>query len=329
MRIAFICHPNSGRPWSPADAEHGIGGSEEAVIELSASLAARGHDVSVHMRNGLTGCRRGVHWGNWDTLPHDHVDVAVVWRRPSLVRHVDAWIADIGRRYLWLHDNNTPRAVYDHQDSFDKIILLSASQRSRLPLVPDRLVWMSSNGIDPAQFAPPHPWRDPTLVIYGSDYQRGLRELLTSWPEIRAAVPHARLRVFFGWQGVQDRNPDRARRLKVAFAPLFDQPGVTDLGRIGHAAVADEYRRAGVWAYPCSFPETSCISAMKAQAGGAVPAVIPTGALRDTVRFGFRTRSDYARLGVRPNDDLIAEWRAGLIELLRSPERHNDGSAGS
>jgi glycosyltransferase involved in cell wall biosynthesis len=81
--------------------------------------------------------------------------------------------------------------------------------------------------------------------------------------------------------------------------------------------VADQYQRAGIWAYPCSVQETSCISAMKAQAGGAVPAVIPTGALRETVQFGFRTRYGYD--DVADDRDLAGEWLDGLIALLRNP----------
>jgi protein O-GlcNAc transferase len=83
-----------------------------------------------------------------------------------------------------------------------------------------------------------------------------------------------------------------------------------------------EYR-AGVWAYPSTFRETSCITAMKAQAGGAVPAVIPTGALRDTVVFGFRTQAGFDRLDGTSEDALVKEWRMGLIALLGSPEKQH------
>ena len=58
---------------------------------------------------------------------------------------------------------------------------------------------------------------------------------------------------------------------------------------------------------------------MKAQAGGAVPVVIPTGALRETVRFGFRTRLGYHETG-RNDNELVQEWLSGLIKLLRSPD---------
>ena len=60
---------------------------------------------------------------------------------------------------------------------------------------------------------------------------------------------------------------------------------------------------------------------MKAQAGGAIPAVIPNGALRETVRFGFRTKADFDNPGCSNGNGLLDEWRQGLIELLRSPER--------
>lgn len=81
-------------------------------------------------------------------------------------------------------------------------------------------------------------------------------------------------------------------------------PGVTHLGRLSHAAVADQFRRARIWAYPCSFRETSCITAMKARAGGAIPAVIPNGALRETVRFGFRTGRDFDN----PGGPAVTAW---------------------
>jgi protein O-GlcNAc transferase len=128
--------------------------------------------------------------------------------------------------------------------------------------------------------------------------------------------------VFYGWQGIERHHPERAQRLRRTFEPLMRQSGIAHLGRISHLAVADQFRRAGVWAYPCSFRETSCISAMKAQAGGAIPVVIPTGALRESVRFGFMTARSYDDLDeMECGGDLVDEWVDGLIEVLRSPER--------
>jgi glycosyltransferase involved in cell wall biosynthesis len=183
---------------------------------------------------------------------------------------------------------------------------------------------VTSNGIDPAEFGPPDPPRNPLQVVYGSDYVRGLRALLESWPTIRRAVPGARLNIFYGWESLEHHNPERATALKREFAPLMTAAGVTHLGRLSHSTVTAQYRQAGIWAYPCSFREVSCISAMKAQAGGAVPVVVPNGALRETVRWGFRTSQNFDEVSdPAAGRAIVREWREGLINLLRSPERQD------
>jgi hypothetical protein len=61
---------------------------------------------------------------------------------------------------------------------------------------------------------------------------------------------------------------------------------------------------------------------MKAQAAGAIPVVIPSGALRETVHFGFATKDAYTDPEPRPDGlELVSQWRQGLLELLSDPER--------
>lgn len=320
MRVAFLCAPTT-EAWTPRSADSGIGGSEEAAISLAARLADLGHEVGVYMVDGANRRFGDVFYGSWDALPRDGVDVAIAWRRPGRLTELNRRGIGYGAAYLWLHDNLSAEIVTEWRHRFRKIMVLSRFHRFRYPALPDEAFFLTGNGIDSADFQPPNPLRDPFRIVYGSDYGRGLRHLLVHWPAIRSAVPGARLNVFYGWQGVEHYSPARARRMHRDLDPLLSQPGVTHLGRIGHAAVAAQFRRAGVWAYPCSFRETSCITAMKAQAGGAIPAVIPTGALRDTVRFGFRTTRGFEDLDGSNADDLVAEWRDGLIALLADPER--------
>jgi len=94
------------------------------------------------------------------------------------------------------------------------------------------------------------------------------------------------------------------------------------LGRIGHLDVARQFLSAGVWAYPTASSETSCITAMKAQAAGTVPVVIPSGAVDETVEYGAKTSTradDYPsrRLPAR----VYQEWEALLIGNLKDPSR--------
>jgi glycosyltransferase involved in cell wall biosynthesis len=325
MRIAFLCFPTAAGRWTAESVEDGIGGSEEAVIHMAALLARRGHHVGVHMRAGRRRRMNGVSYGDFQQLYGQRLDVAVIWRRAALLDELDRQRVSAARRYLWLHDNVSVDTILGRQLELHKVMVLSAYHRRRYPELGDERFFVTSNGIDPAEFEVLRTPRSSQLLVYGSDYVRGLRTLLHAWPAIRRAVPQARLNVFYGWQGLQRRDPARAARLQEEFNPLLCQPGITHLGRIGHAAVAAQYVQAAVWAYPCWYRETSCISAMKAQAGGAVPAVIPSGALAETVQFGFRTRFNYDQLseGTSP-EELAAEWREGLIDLLRSPDRQEE-----
>ena len=319
MRIAFFCYPSAENNWSSSSAESGIGGSEEAVMRMAALLAARGHKVLVcNAPSRPTVEEDGVHYCGYDALSGP-VDIGIVWRRAGLLARLRRVRA--GRLYLWLHDLVDFASFADRLAWFRRVMLLSRFHRNHYPALGAEKAMITSNGITPEDFARPEP-RDPRLMVYGSSYNRGLRTLLENWRRIRSAVPEARLHVFYGWQTIARMNPARFARLQPYFESLMRQDGITHLGRIGQCEVAREYLRAGIWAYPCSFPETSCISAMKAQAGGAVPAVIPTGALDETVRYGFRTMrsyTDYAGLPIPRR--VIEEWLEGLIGLLRAPER--------
>ena len=64
--------------------------------------------------------------------------------------------------------------------------------------------------------------------------------------------------------------------------------GVVDHERVGHEELNRAYANASIWAYPCIAPETFCITALRAQASGAIPVVIEGTALSETVRDGFK-----------------------------------------
>ncbi len=319
MRIVVFCRPTNPPAWSPRSVDGGIGGSEEAVIHMTRGLAARGHEVwVVNRRSGPIETTDGVAWTSLEAPP-PRADVGVIWRRAWLIDHLAPGAAD--RFYLWLHDMVPQSTILPWLDAFEKVMVLSRFHRSRYPDIPRDKIMVTANGILPGDVSL-EVERDPQLMVYGSCYTRGLRTLLNNWRRIREAVPGARLEIFYGWNTLQRMNPAHFAKIHPLFERLMRQSGIAHLGRLGHAEVARRYAGAGVWAYPCSFPETSCISAMKAQAAGAVPAVIPTGALAETVRHGFKTmRSHTDYDGMPLPRRVIEEWLDGVIALLRAPER--------
>ena len=100
--------------------------------------------------------------------------------------------------------------------------------------------------------------------------------MLRAWPRIRAGVgPGATLHVYYGftpkflkWGRQHMRNFDAWLADTKA---LLDQPGVVYVGLVDQVTLARAYARAGYCLYPTSYPETGCVSLMKAQAMGAVP----------------------------------------------------------
>lgn len=162
--------------------------------------------------------------------------------------------------------------------------------------------------------------RNKNLIVYGSSYDRGLEHLLKMWPDIKKEVPEAELHVFYGWQLFDIAYPDNPERKawKEKMNELMKQPGITHLGRLSHEAVKKEFETAAIWAYPTHFGEISCITAMKAQANGAVPCVIDYAALKETVQFGVKIKGDIY------DPETKELYKNGLIALLRDEKYQED-----
>ena len=136
--------------------------------------------------------------------------------------------------------------------------------------------------------------RNNKRVIYTSSYDRGLEHLLALWPKVKEAVPEATLDIFYGWtlfDKFHKDNPSSAK-WKERMLEMMKAPGVTEFGRVSQEAIAKEMSETGIWAYPTHFGEINCITALKAQAYGAIPVVVNYAALKTSVQFGAKVDGD-------------------------------------
>jgi glycosyltransferase involved in cell wall biosynthesis len=314
MRIDFYCGP-SYEQWSPKSIDKGIGGSEEMVINMAKELAKNNTVMVWNRCLDDEGVYDGVTYKNYDDFDVKETDILIVLRSPELIlkHHLDKVKA---KKYLWLHDTINPLQVIPYLIAVDGILTLSKWHQDYYlqcitPEFRDRII-QTRNAAD-YSFFDQKVKRDPYTIVYGSMYNRGLAELLTLWPKIKLAVPQAKLRIFYGWQTMEKLlSLSEFREYKKHIDGLMDQEGITHLGRISHKEVAKEILSAGVWAYPCAgFNEVSCITAMKAQIGGAIPVVIPRAALNETVKYGIKSISG------KETDDILNNWADSLIQVLR------------
>jgi glycosyltransferase involved in cell wall biosynthesis len=142
--------------------------------------------------------------------------------------------------------------------------------------------------------------RLPARVTYSSSPDRGLEKLLMLWPRIRGAclsgrwpgVCEAELHVYYGfetWRRMVELHGRQSElaRAEILLGRLESTPGVAYHGRVGQDEVARSFLRSQLWLYPTDFLETSCITAMEAQAAGCRVVTTRCGALPETVVGGW------------------------------------------
>lgn len=321
--IVFYVGDSSLGQWGPWSLnETGIGGSEEAVIRMTQGLVKKGWNITVFGTPGnKAGLIDGVTWKQyWEINPNDEYNILISWRQPAFFDV--PWKAR--KKYLWLHDV-MPEGDFTKEriKHIDKVIFVSDyhAGRPEFSLVPKRKKFISGNGIvsnDFKRLTAQPPKRNPNRLIYTSANERGLRILYDIWPDIKKAVPKATLDSYYGWESfdaINRTNPERMAWKASMLLKVKKLDGVTMHGRISQDKLNEELFKSGIWAYPSFFPEVSCISAMKAQASGAMPVTSNFANLKNVVFYG-----EQVDMGKFEEPD-IEHYKKRLIAALLYPEK--------
>jgi glycosyltransferase involved in cell wall biosynthesis/tetratricopeptide (TPR) repeat protein len=292
LQIALFVGHNV-EPWTGRTLkETGMGGSETMAWEMARRLWKLGHVVTIygHCSPSMEGLCEGVVFLDESRFHDVTCDVLISSRRPDAVD--DSRGCKAGARILWVHDVHCGDALTQERDlRFDAILCLSNWHRefflSCYPTIDHAKVLVTRNGIDLSRFDGSEQ-RNPHRAIYSSSPDRGLLTALECWPRIREQVPDAELHVFYGfgnWETCARAVGDEGALKNIAHLKhlLATTPGVIFRDRVSQSELAREFMRAGVWAYPTWFSETSCITAMEAQAAGLGIVTSPVAALRETV----------------------------------------------
>ena len=265
----------------------GIGGSELAAIHMASGLANLGHDVEIVGQ--VIPCKwQGVTFtdcGEYRLLDPERCeatrtvecDVFVSSRSLPALRLLKP---KCRLSALWMHDihvGHDPQGLLGEYD-----IILNLSEWSRetaqryYPTVSKEKFLVTRNGIDTGLFKGT-PVKDGCKAIYSSSPDRGLDKLLDYWPAIRKMRPDAELHVYYGfdtWERMAELRKDRIAKLQIEIfrtrLARMEEQGVVSHGRVGQEELARAWMGASLWLYPSSFSETSCITAMEAQAAMAV-----------------------------------------------------------
>ena len=249
----------------------------------------------------------------------DEFDTLIIWRRPALLDTP----FKAKRILLDLHD--VPNAVDftpERLARVTKIMLKSQYHREFIPSVPDDKIVIISNGINVHHLEQVTPeWR-PGRLFYGSSYDRGLEGLLKIWPDIRKEFPEARLNVFYGWQlfDTAYRNNPQKMSWKAEMEKMLLQDGIIHHGRVGQRELANTMGKCSIFAYPCSFEEINCLTAIRSQALGLIPVVTDYAALKETVKFGEKSVGEVR--SPLPKETL-ENYKGTLLGVLRNEAKYD------
>ena len=125
-------------------------------------------------------------------------------------------------------------------------------------------------------------------IGYFSSADRGLDILLDMIPEIEKRLGRKVTTCWaYGWDIYDKFHAKNAEKMKWKWQQVkkMNEVGMDAKGRLSHEDLAKLMQDTNGWAYPTSFPEIHCITALKAQAAGCIPITSGHAALQDTVMY--------------------------------------------
>ena len=303
--------------WDPRDAS--LGGSEQAVVNLSTEWVKLGKRVAVYGK--IPECvHNGVDYLDWKKFEYSgSYNTLILWRLAGINCMLQFPI-NAKQLFVDLHDNlyqfRFDYSKYVHK--IDKIFFKSNyhlqcyNDYFKQTLPPDKYS-VILNGIRKSDFSikpDGTPERNPYRFCYCSCYTRGLMEILEYvWPLIYRNEPRAEFHVYYGMNYVQDQN------FKAKMQQLLSQPGVMDHARVGMDLVIREKWQSSFHLYITDTSgEIDCISIRESLVAGCIPLISKHGifAERDGIHF------DLARGGQEHYLPIVR----GIMNLLAKPELH-------
>jgi GR25 family glycosyltransferase involved in LPS biosynthesis len=268
-------------PWNPLSKD--LGGSEQAVVELSRHWAGTGLRVEVYGSIPEVMVCDGVTFFPLKQAKATlQADVIVLWRLYGLIGFwqdqqrfqcrllaVDFHDCELFGHESRLHQSlDRIRAMMFKSKFHTDYLLGKLPSEQQLPL--RQRVRVIPNGIRKKDFSlSDPPIREPHRFCYASCYLRGLVPLIQFfWPSVRQLWPDAELHVYYGMAQVRDV------AVREGINRLLQSEGVHDHGRQPVSVISEEKHRSSFHLYYTnSVTETDCISIKESAVAGCIPII--------------------------------------------------------
>lgn len=288
MKILFL--PDSCIPFDAHTLDkRPLGGIETAIIRLANALSSIGHQVTVctPIDNPQLSDPLYLPYSSLPLL--GPVDLLIAVRRWLTINApIEAKV-----RLFWTGDAYDQIQVQGIGDKrvikkLDGLLCVSEwhkqtlCEKSGYPLDKSCLL---KNGVDLSLFNGSEP-RNRKRLIYSSTPYRGLALLPAIIERLKPKHPDMELHIFSGYTVYQGAGApplqalQELQQLQLKFAQIS---GCFFHGNKTQNQLAREFMKSAILCYPNTFAETSCITAMEAQAAGCAIVTSKLAALPETV----------------------------------------------
>ncbi len=300
MKIAVILGPFSVGP-RPLDfhfnniweSPRGLTGTDLATVMICQELAERNNDIHLFTLHSEPNNKPDI-WGrvkiyNLDEAPtkiDDSFDAIISINEPNMF----IGLPSKPIRICWQFLNDFDYCIPGVDSVVDKWLGVCQQHVDHLK---------GLNKTDPNKWGVlglgcyPEWYKDeriPGRVVWCSSADRGLHWLLQIWPQIKAAVPYATLKIFyhFGFGQIEQVEPNdktikphivemgqRIRYMKHAIEKLKPL-GVEHIGGVNRITINKEFNEASVLGYTCDtvcFSEGFSVTTLEAHASFTVPLI--------------------------------------------------------
>tara|TARA_Y100000741_G_scaffold365215_1_gene360749 strand:- start:4919 stop:6691 length:1773 start_codon:yes stop_codon:yes gene_type:complete len=313
--IVYYLGTNNSYIWEPTTKS--LGGSEQAVVELSKEWVASGYTVHVYGQFDSDIIVDGVLYKNSKSFNFGmQYKNLILWRALGCLPLCNVPRLRCRRLILDLHDNYVPRMNKEEPislEKFDHIAVKSYFHGAALGLKKAVIV---PNGIRRQHFnIDKIQQRDNYRCIYASDYCRGLKYILIwAWPLLKKLVPNATLDVYYGMNL-------HSKEFKEEMEPLLKQPGVTDHGRCSIDIISDAKFQSSFHLYfSKTYQETDCISIKESFAAGCIPILSSFGVFPE--RNGLHLKGDPSTKEAQENMARLVASLMSKPDVLENQRKH-------
>ncbi len=326
--IAYYCGETK-HEWNPEMAKtKGIGGSEEAVINLAKEWAKNGYNVTVFNSCGVEPmvCDGVTYKPFWHFNASDKYDYTILWRSPRIADHE----LNTTKLFVDLHDVISEGEFNEKRlKRINKIFVKTKAHRDLFPHVPDDKFAIIPNGQDFELFNQKVE-KDPYLLVNTSSPDRSMDVLPKLFKEVKNQVPEARLKWAYGFEIFDNTFANDKERMewRNKIIKEMEEAGIENLGRLSQKDCAKLYLEGRILAFPTEFFEIDCITVKKAQACGCKPITTDFAALDESVQYGIKihspkTKDNWSKpyqvsFGLESHK-AQEEWVKAVVEELKKP----------